>query len=176
MWIRLWWTVVGCFAAFLQIGTVRQLLLSTALLMIVVLIVISWLDQGNVMLAGMIIYLLQLTMQLTAVISQWRLGFPVASTTRHFLLWHSKKNIDYEFWMNGVVLESIESEKDLGVMISHDLKTSNQCVRAYANSNTILGMINHRLSISTLMLWLNYTSHWSVLTWNTVPLLGHPTM
>jgi len=34
----------------------------------------------------------------------------------------------------------------LGVMISHDLKTSNQCMRAYANANKILGMINQELS------------------------------
>jgi len=50
-----------------------------------------------------------------------------------------KKNTDYEYSMNGVVLESVE---DLGVMISHDLKTSNQSVRAYANANKILGMMN----------------------------------
>jgi len=56
-----------------------------------------------------------------------------------------KKNIDYEFSMNGVVLESVEAEKDFGVMVSHDLKTSNQCVRAYANSNKILGMINRTI-------------------------------
>jgi len=56
-----------------------------------------------------------------------------------------KKNIDYEFSMNGVVLESVEAEKDLGVMISHDLKTSSQCVRAYANANKILGMINRTI-------------------------------
>jgi len=43
-----------------------------------------------------------------------------------------KKNIGYEYSMNGVVLDVVETEKDLGVMISHDLKTSNQCMRAYA--------------------------------------------
>jgi len=31
---------------------------------------------------------------------------------------NGKKNIDYEYRMNGVVLESVEAEKDLGVMIS----------------------------------------------------------
>jgi len=44
--------------------------------------------------------------------------------------------------MNGVVWESVEAEKDLGIMLSHDLNTSNQCDRAYANANTNLGMIN----------------------------------
>jgi len=35
-------------------------------------------------------------------------------------------------------LESVEAEKDIGVMISHDLKTYNQCVTAYANANKFL--------------------------------------
>jgi len=56
-----------------------------------------------------------------------------------------KKNIDYEYSMKRFVLESVEAEKDLGVMISHDLKTSNKCVRAYANANKILGMINRMI-------------------------------
>jgi len=45
--------------------------------------------------------------------------------------------------MNGVVLQSVEAEKDLEVMISHDVKTSNQCVRA--NDNKILGVINRSI-------------------------------
>jgi len=44
--------------------------------------------------------------------------------------------------MNGVILESVEAEKNLGVMISHDLKTSSQFVKAYADANKILGMMN----------------------------------
>jgi len=51
---------------------------------------------------------------------------------------NGKKNIGYENSMNGAVLEVVETEKDLGIMISHDLKTSNQCMRAYANANKIL--------------------------------------
>jgi len=47
-------------------------------------------------------------------------------------------------WMV-LFLESVEAEKDLGVMISHDMKTSNKCVRAYANANKILGMINRTI-------------------------------
>jgi len=40
---------------------------------------------------------------------------------------------DTKYTMNGVVLEVVEAEKDLGIMISHDLKTSNQCMRPCAN-------------------------------------------
>jgi len=68
-----------------------------------------------------------------------------------------KKSIDYEHSMNDVVLESVEAEKDLGVMISHDLKTSSQFVRAYANANKSLGMINRTIVIkhSDIMVKLN---------------------
>jgi len=40
------------------------------------------------------------------------------------------KNIEYEYSMNGVVLEVVEAEKGLWFMICRDLKTSNQCMRA----------------------------------------------
>jgi len=56
-----------------------------------------------------------------------------------------KKNIDYEYSLNGVVLESVEAETDLRVIISHDLKTPSQCVRTYANANKICGMINRTI-------------------------------
>jgi len=56
--------------------------------------------------------------------------------------------------MNSVVFESVESEKDLEVMISHDLKTSSQCVRAYANANKILGKINRTIVNSDIMVKL----------------------
>ena len=37
-----------------------------------------------------------------------------------------------KFWyvMNGQILDTVESEKDLGVMISSDLKSSSQCIHA----------------------------------------------
>jgi len=53
-----------------------------------------------------------------------------------------KKKIYYEY---SVVLESVEDEKDLGVIISHDPKTSKQWELAYANAKKILGMINHTI-------------------------------
>ena len=44
--------------------------------------------------------------------------------------------------LNGQVLESVESEHDLGVRIRKYLKVSNQCAKAYAKASKILGMIN----------------------------------
>jgi len=71
----------------------------------------------------------------------WQMEFNVKKCkAMHF----GKKNIDYEYSMNGVVLESVESDKNFGV-ISHHLKTCSQCVRAYANANKIPGMINRTI-------------------------------
>jgi len=42
-------------------------------------------------------------------------------------------------------MESVKAENDLGIIISHDLKTFNRSVRVYANANKILGMINRTI-------------------------------
>jgi len=36
-----------------------------------------------------------------------------------------------EYYMNGQKLESVTEEKDLGIIISHDLKASSQSTQAY---------------------------------------------
>ena len=66
-----------------------------------------------------------------------------------------KKNLDLDYRMNGVVLDVVEVEKDLGVMISHDLKSSNQCLKAYASANKILGMINRTIENKNSNIMLN---------------------
>ena len=40
--------------------------------------------------------------------------------------------------MNGHVLQKVEAESDLGVIISNDLKVSDQCAKAYANASRAL--------------------------------------
>jgi len=63
-----------------------------------------------------------------------------------------KNNIDYEYSMNGVILGSVAADKDLGVMISHDLKTSSQWLRAYAYKS--LGMMNRTIVNKHIMVKL----------------------
>jgi len=43
--------------------------------------------------------------------------------------------------MNGFTLDAVMDEKDLGVLISYDLKVSNQCFKAYGKANKILEII-----------------------------------
>ncbi len=43
--------------------------------------------------------------------------------------------------MNGVELSVTTTEKDLGVMISDDLKPSNQCLKVVKTANKLVGFI-----------------------------------
>src|SRR6266536_1931380 len=51
-------------------------------------------------------------------------------------------NVNTEYFMDGVKIQAVEDEKDLGVIINKDLKVSKQCIKAAKMGNKILGMIN----------------------------------
>ena len=51
------------------------------------------------------------------------------------------QNIKYEYKMNGKILQKVREEKDLGVIINNDLKTSVQCLAASKKANKMLGFI-----------------------------------
>ena len=53
----------------------------------------------------------------------------------------SKKNSSVDYFMDGTKLESVNVERDLGVLISNDLKVSSQCLKASNTANKRLGMI-----------------------------------
>ncbi len=48
-------------------------------------------------------------------------------------------NDNVEYLMNGVELSATNTEKDLGVIISDNLKPSNQCSKALRTANKLLG-------------------------------------
>ena len=50
-------------------------------------------------------------------------------------------NVNFQYKMNGVNLESVDSYKDLGVHISNNLKVEKQCKEAYRKANMQLGFI-----------------------------------
>ncbi len=50
-------------------------------------------------------------------------------------------NNDVKYLMNGVELSVTNTEKDLGVMISDDLKSSNQCSKVLKTANKLVGFI-----------------------------------
>jgi len=47
--------------------------------------------------------------------------------------------------MDGKQLDTVEEEKDLGIIIIKDLKVSQQCKQAYAKASRMLGLINRSI-------------------------------
>ncbi len=50
-------------------------------------------------------------------------------------------NDNVKYLMNGVELSVTNTENDLGVMISNDLKSSNQCSKVVKTANKLVGFI-----------------------------------
>jgi ribonucleases P/MRP protein subunit RPP40 len=69
---------------------------------------------------------------------EWKMPFNIAKCkVMHF----GKNNCREEWSMGGAKLEVIKEEKDLGVVLSDDLKVGVQCRKAATKGNQILGMI-----------------------------------
>ena len=56
------------------------------------------------------------------------------------------KNINFEYSLNNKWLPTNSKEKDLGVIVTNDLKSSEQCIQAKNNANKILGIINRGIT------------------------------
>ena len=52
------------------------------------------------------------------------------------------RNLEYQYQMNDGWVKSVDEERDLGVLISKDLKFSRQCLMAKNKANSLLGIIN----------------------------------
>ena len=55
------------------------------------------------------------------------------------------KNHGYSYYMDMKQLDTVEEEKDLGIVITKDLKVSQQCKQAYAKASRMLGAINRSI-------------------------------
>ena len=56
------------------------------------------------------------------------------------------KNSRHPYFLGGVRLGMVEEEKDLGVVITSNLKSGGQCKMAYNKAVRILGMINRTIT------------------------------
>jgi len=56
-------------------------------------------------------------------------------------------NMKAEYLTDGAKLEHMNEEKDLGVIISEDLKWEKQCSSAVSKANRILGMIKRNIRV-----------------------------
>ena len=57
-----------------------------------------------------------------------------------------RDNNEHQYVMNNVALKSVTEEKDLGVIISKDMKPSKQCTAARNKANRMLGLINRTIT------------------------------
>jgi len=95
------------------------------------------------------------------------------NTTKCKILHVGKTNQRFQYMMDNQILESVTEERDLGILVSSDLKVSANCVAAYNKANMILGMINRTITFRPKDILVSYInllfSHWS----NIVLLLDH---
>jgi len=64
--------------------------------------------------------------KLTEWTNKWQMSF----NTKKCKVMHAvRTNQRFDYVMEGQTLHTVDSEKDLGVMISSDLKSSNQCIQ-----------------------------------------------
>ena len=56
-----------------------------------------------------------------------------------------RNNPQNNYYMSKTELENIDEEKDLGIIISKDLKWSKHCLHAYTKANKVLGMMNRTI-------------------------------
>ena len=59
------------------------------------------------------------------------------------ILHFGHKNGEVRYVMNGNILESVEKERDLGVIIQSNLKVDKQCAKAARIANSVLGMMRY---------------------------------
>lgn len=77
--------------------------------------------------------------RLTEWESNWDMKFNITKCKRMHI---GKYNGKIPYSMNGITLAETTVERDLGILISADLKVSAQCQQAYSKAQRVLGMIN----------------------------------
>ena len=76
----------------------------------------------------------------------WSTDWQMLFNVEKCIIMHIRRsNKVYNYSLDGSILKEVAVEKDLGVMISKDLKVSHQCSSAYSKANKILGIINRTI-------------------------------
>jgi len=90
---------------------------------------------------------------------EWQMLFNVGKCkVMHF----GRNNPSNDYYMKSQKLEITDTEKDLGIVITSDLKSSQQCSDAYAKANRILGMIKRGLLfLNQSIFYFSCTNRWS---------------
>jgi ribonuclease P/MRP protein subunit RPP40 len=83
---------------------------------------------------------------------KWQMEFNVKKCK---LMHLGGKNKRYEYKMGEINLEKVEVERDLGVVVTSDLKCSEQCGYVYNKASKILGMLNRTIKYKETKIMLN---------------------
>ena len=83
---------------------------------------------------------------------EWQMTFNV---TKCKVMHLGHNNDAHSYYMDGKALEAVDQEKDLGIIITKDLKVSQQCVQAYSKASRMLGAINRTIKHRDRYILLN---------------------
>ena len=75
--------------------------------------------------------------------NKWEMRF---SVNKCGMMHIGKRNLECQFQMSDGWVNSVGEERDLGVVISKDLKFSRQCVMDKNKANSMLGILNRGVS------------------------------
>jgi len=65
------------------------------------------------------------------------------------------RNIGCRYTMDNQPVEVVDSEMDLGVVVSSDLKTAANCKEAYTKANRMLGLISRTIKYRNITILIN---------------------
>jgi hypothetical protein len=68
--------------------------------------------------------------------ARWGMEF---NTAKCKVMYCGRRNEKTEYHMGGQILESTDQERDIGVLVSKDMKPAAQCARAAKTATTVLG-------------------------------------
>ena len=78
---------------------------------------------------------------------KWQISF---NTSKCSILHIGRNNAACDYSLNGVGLSKLDSVKDLGVIVSQDLRPREQCVNARNRANRVLGFIARSVTNKTV--------------------------
>ena len=83
-------------------------------------------------------------------------------------------NPAFSYTMNGHVLEETKEERDIGVIVSSNMKPTAQCLRAAKTAQTVLGQLSRAFHYRDRHIFMRLTSSTCVHTLNFPPKPGPP--
>ena len=83
---------------------------------------------------------------------KWQMKFNVSKCK---VMHAGKRNPRQSYSMGNIGLKPVKVEEDRGIMITSDLKCSQQCECAYSKANRVMGMIKRTISYKEPKIMLN---------------------